>query len=247
MSAPAPQPTGYCSIESRNNREPLIGSASRTDFWICLEYPHPMSEKALRENRLPEEIKAYLDLLQSTLSNARVLLIRRQRSSQDGALLLYLADGRDPSPLLYKLPLARYTDLLDLDIPAFFTQGGPTLPAPCNEPLFLVCTNGKRDACCSKWGLPAFKTLAQQYGEQVWQSSHVGGHRFAPNLVCLPHGVFYGRVPPGEVSAIARRYSTGLLSLDFYRGRAAYAAPVQAAEYYLRLMTGDETIGAYRL
>ena len=42
----------FCSIHSRQSQEPLIASAPRTDFWILLEYPYPMSAKALRQNQL---------------------------------------------------------------------------------------------------------------------------------------------------------------------------------------------------
>jgi hypothetical protein len=247
MNVNTPHSARYCSIHSRNNREPLFGSAPRTDFWILLEYPHPMSQKALRDNRLPDEIKAYLARLQTTLENSRVLLIRQRRPVNDSSTMLYLADGHDGTEALYKIPLARYTDLLKLDIPLIFNGGTEYLASSSNDHILVVCTNSKRDACCAKWGLPLYQTLEKQYGGQVWQSSHLGGHRFAPNLVCLPHGIYNGRIPPNEAASIADRYFSGRLSLDFFRGRAAYAPPAQAAEYFLRLETGNDRIEAYRL
>ena len=32
----------------------------------------------------------------------------------------------------------------------------------------------------------------------MWQSSHIGGDRFAGNVVFLPEGLYYGRVEPAE-------------------------------------------------
>ena len=43
----------------------------------------------------------------------------------------------------------------------------------------------------------------------VWQSTHVGGDRFAGNLVALPHGLYYGRVEPSEVWPLAREHARG--------------------------------------
>jgi hypothetical protein len=247
MNIDAPVSESYCSIHSLKNREPLIGSAPRTDFWILLEYAHPMSQKALKENLLPDEINAYLASLQSTITNSRILLIRQRRPAGDSSLALYLADGREGNGFLHKLALARYTDLLKIDVASIFSRGNESPASSGNDRILLVCTNGKRDACCSKWGVALFDTLEKQYSEQVWQSSHLGGHRFAPNLVCLPHGVCYGRVPLDEVTSIADRYLSGRLSLDFYRGLAAYPPPAQAAEYFLRLETRDDHIGSYHL
>jgi hypothetical protein len=247
MTIGAPLPEKYCSIHSLNNREPLIGSASRTDYWILLEYPHPMSQKALRDNLLPDEIKTYLARLQTSLANSRVLLIRQHNPTNDSPIMLYLADGRDGSGLLYRLPLSRYTDMLEVDIPSIFDRGSLSQYTSPIKHLLLVCTNGKRDACCSKWGLPLYEALERQYAGQVWQSSHLGGHRFAPNLVCIPHGVFYGRVPLVEATSVVERYLSGRITLDFLRGTAAYAPPIQAAEYFLRRETSDDRVGIYRL
>jgi len=237
----------YCSVHSNAAHEPLIGSASRTDYWILLEYPYPPSAKALQENQLPHEVNRYLAALQSTLPASRVLLIRKETSSPSSHPALYLADGRDGQAILYKIHINSFLDLLGLDIPAIFSDRTASQAFSCNEHLFLICTNGKRDACCSKWGLPLFNSLSKQYGEMVWQTSHVGGHRFAPNLVCLPHGIFYGRVPLDQASRLAGRYLNGLLTLDFFRGNAAYPPHAQAAEYFIRLDRREERMGSYHL
>jgi hypothetical protein len=237
----------YCSISSSQAAESLIGSTPRTDFWILLDYPHPNSAKALKENLLPDEVNGYLAAVQESLPDTRVLLISKPPSRSSSNPILILADGREGSARLYKLPLNNYFDLLEVDIPAIFAgdAGVPALAG--SEALFLVCTNGKRDACCAKWGVPLFNILQQEYGDMVFQSSHVGGHRFAPNLICLPHGIYYGRVPVLKAGWIAERYLSGHLSLDYYRGLAGYPAAAQAAETFLRIETGDDRLGIYHL
>jgi len=70
--------------------------------------------------------------------------------------------------------------------------------------------------------------------DNVWECSHIGGDRFAANVVCLPEGVYLGRVSPEEGAAVASDYAEGLLTLDHYRGRSCYPTLVQAAELYVR-------------
>jgi hypothetical protein len=237
----------YCSISSSLAQEPLIGSAARTDYWILLEYPHPPPEKAMQGNLLPDKVNEYLTSVQSALPESRLLLIRQKPYEAGSHPSLYLADGRDGQAHLYKLPLSTYTDLLNLDIPAILAGSAPSEDYLSKDNLFLVCTNGKRDACCLKWGLPLFNTLEKQFGEAVWQTSHVGGHRFAPNMICLPHGFYYGRVPLDQATRIADRYLSGLITLEYFRGSAAYPPPAQAAEYFLRREYKEDRIGVFHL
>jgi hypothetical protein len=107
------------------------------------------------------------------------------------------------------------------------------------EPLFLACTHGKHDPCCARYGRPLFEALSEQVDAQsVWQSTHVGGDRFAGNLVCLPHGVYYGRVGRDDVPALVDEYLDGRISLAHYRGRSCWPFAVQAAERRIRAEEG---------
>jgi hypothetical protein len=73
----------------------------------------------------------------------------------------------------------------------------------------------------------------------VWQTTHLGGHRFAPTLVVLPQGLCYGRVEEGEVAALAAAVRQGeVFRLDRLRGRTALSRPEQMAEILVRERTG---------
>jgi hypothetical protein len=89
--------------------------------------------------------------------------------------------------------------------------------------------------------------MSNVVGRDVWQTTHIGGHRFSGTMVCLPHGICYGRVPPQEAQAVAQAYQNNTLLLDYYRGCAAYDAPVQAVETFLRRQTGYYSLDAFRL
>jgi (2Fe-2S) ferredoxin len=133
-------------------------------------------------------------------------------------------------------------DLRELDFAATLASG--SLGTPLDGPLFLVCTHGKRDRCCARYGRPLYDAVRERAGlDRVWQSSHVGGDRFAGNVVVLPHGLYYGRVDPGDVDALLAAHAAGSVVLDRYRGRSSYPFRVQAAEQAIRESTGLVGIG----
>ena len=103
--------------------------------------------------------------------------------------------------------------------------------SPVTEPVFLVCTHAQRSACCARFGGPLAIALAARYPGQVFQTTHLGGHRFAANLAILPHGLYYGPVGLAEATAAIGAYGDGRVTAARYRGRAGQPRPTQEAEY----------------
>jgi hypothetical protein len=102
-------------------------------------------------------------------------------------------------------------------------------------PLVVVCTHGRRDPCCAERGRPLAMATAAAFPDAAWESTHVGGDRFAGNLVAFPHGLYFGHVEPAEAPAIVRAYAMGRIGvLGRYRGRSSHPFHVQAAEAALR-------------
>ena len=62
------------------------------------------------------------------------------------------------------------------------------------RPLFLVCVHGRREVCCAVRGRPVAQALAARWPGQTWECSHLGGDRFAPNVLVVPDGTTYGRL-----------------------------------------------------
>ena len=88
--------------------------------------------------------------------------------------------------------------------------------------LVLVCGHGSRDRCCSLRGTAVFGALAGRLGEEeLWISSHLGGHRFAANVVVLPAGLQFGRVDAEEAPYVVARALGGRIELERYRGRTS--------------------------
>lgn len=237
----------FCADQSRALDAPLIGSASRIESWILLEYPYKFSVKAFDESSLPEAVKARLSRALDSISHSRMLLIKKKNKPMQSGYRLFLVRSAAEFQYMYQYQLDSYSDLLAMDIESILSGG----IAPQNnfetDSIFLVCTNGKRDRCCARYGLPLFKELNKFANNYVWQSSHVGGHRFAANVISLPHGLYFGRMPITEARSFLELSRKGEIDLPYYRGRTCYTAEQQAAEYFLRNHTGMTNIDDLQL
>jgi sucrase/ferredoxin-like protein len=167
-----------------------------------------------------------------------VVLIRQPDRRPNG-LNVFLAHtgGSRTRPLLFHGVVDDPASLLEFDLPAL-TAGRPVgFGSAIEGPLFLVCTNGRHDVCCAERGRLLYRALTEEF-KQTWECSHIGGDRFAGNLVCFPHGMYFGWVDPEDAPGIARRYEQGAIDLDHYRGRASWSTDVQAAEHFVRSERG---------
>lgn len=239
----------FCTELARSSEEQISGSAAGpVAVWLALEVPDNWGNRALAESALPASIKDRLSTWEKTIPGTRVQLIKQSSHFAADGIHFFVALAADDDPRLYRLLLQDYADLLSLDLAALVARDPFFDTLRSAEPLFLVCTNGKRDLCCAKWGLPLYRAMAASAPAQVWQTTHIGGHRFAPTLVCLPESVTYGWLDLEDAAPLIAAHRAGnLYRLDRFRGRSTYDAPVQAAEAFLRAETGVLTLGAYRL
>lgn len=222
-----------CSDASLDRNEPMYGTASFVKRWLLIEQPGPWGSNALLASRMPARIAREIGSRARKLG-IRVVLIRRGARLSTGRRQCYFLRTEDRDPYAAHLSLDSPWDLLDLDLSPLRDGGDVQGAGPLAEPLFLVCTHGRHDACCSIKGNQVSRVACAIEDAQAWECSHIGGDRFAANLVCFPHGVYYGRVDPEDVTELISSYSKGRISLDHYRGRCCFSFPLQAAEYFLR-------------
>ncbi len=228
-----------CSAISSSHGEGLCGTASIVRSWVLVEQPGPWGSEALSQSDLPEEVAAPLGE-QAREHRVRVLLLRRpdrpDRSSSAGRHCFVAHSSRRRTWIEHRL-VQDPAELLGIDF-ARLTNGEPAGFGSSHErPLYLVCTNGRHDPCCAQFGRPVARALADGW-HSVWECSHVGGDRFAANLVCLPHGLYFGRLGPDEAATVVDAYERGRIAVEFYRGRAGDPFVVQAADCLLRTETG---------
>jgi hypothetical protein len=204
--------------------------------------------KAFEESRLSSAVKIHLKKFLNSVPRSRLLFIKQGRDCGD-RVTFFIVRCRETDPFAIRFELEDYGQLMDIDIISAATNAAKQSPPGAiitRESLFLVCTHGRRDKCCAKFGLPLFKSLSEDARQAVWQSSHVGGDRFAANLVCFPHGLFYSHMTDANGRAAMKEYKEGRLVLENYRGRTCYSHPVQAAEFFVRSESGIREIDDLR-
>ena len=224
------EPRPFCADLSRENDEPLAATASRIDHWFLVEYRGLWTRDALPGSGLSDQVKQHLREQVASVPHGRLLFVRRPDRRRYPRLLAFTAASRPGETRVTRTEFDTYEDLRDLEL-----RSG----AEIEHPLFLVCTHGKHDPCCARYGRPLYEALRDELEpEWAWQSSHIGGDRFAGNLVCLPEGLYYGRVDREAAGSVLDEHLGGHIRLDHYRGRSIYTFPVQAAERWLREQAG---------
>jgi hypothetical protein len=237
-----------CAAAAAERGDELAGTASTVRAFLLVEHPGPWGVDALRDARLPEGVGAALAAA-SRRTGVRVLLVRRPgRSPRSGAVRLFAAhagDGADRRPWLETTEVPDLAAVRDVDLAAIGAgrrPGWTDHPAP----VLAVCTHGRHDACCAERGRPVARALAASHPAETWEVSHVGGDRFAANLLVLPHGLYYGALTPDSALEVARATAEDRLVVDVLRGRSCLPMPVQAAEVALRRELGEDRIAAVR-
>lgn len=233
-----PRRRAFCAEAATARGEPLAATASRVDHWLLLEYRGGWSRDLVDGSLLSPELKTHLREQRDALQHARVLFVRKPEHRALSGRRVFFGTSKPGQERLFELEVEHQEDLRELDVAAALADDGAP-GVPVEGPLLLVCTHGKRDRCCARYGRQLYDALRDRAGpDRVWQSSHVGGDRFAGNVVVLPHGLYYGRVGPDDVDGLLATHGSGRVVLDRYRGRSTYPFPVQAAEQTIRETTG---------
>jgi hypothetical protein len=207
----------------------MCGTADVVDVWLLLEYRPLWRAKALPESDLTAATTDWIQACVASFAErglrVRTQLIRQPELDRDDVRLLIGYGGR-----LLEFCGTGYDFLAGLDLLGLIDGALPNGAEVLEGPRYFVCTNGQRDLCCARFGLPVYASLRERVGARVWQVSHLGGHRFAPNVLVLPQGVLYGRVHEESLDEFSERIETGAISFPHMRGRSCYPKHVQAAE-----------------
>ncbi len=237
-----------CSAVSESLEEPLPVTAPTAVAYLLIEDDGPWGREALLDSRLPPGFGAELSRL-CRESGIKPLVIRSGEGRSPGSPRRIFAAWCAPDgPRLWADQVAAVEALLSWDWPAFGGDG--TAPHPSlralRQSLLLVCTHGRRDACCAERGRPvaaAARAAARTTpAVAAWEVSHLGGHRFAANVLVLPDGLAYGRVAAERIPGLIAAQADGRIDLDHYRGRTAWPPAAQAAEVVVRRTRGWDRV-----
>ncbi|GAB3675839.1 sucrase ferredoxin [Actinocorallia lasiicapitis] len=228
-------------VGSHTGELPCLASATtKARAWLLLEHPGPWAER-IEEMGIPIVAEA-------TAAGVRPQLIRRAgRRRATPPLQVHVGYSGVDDPWMESRVITDPAELASLDLAKVALGVRPGWGEPARDPVLLVCTHAKRNVCCAKTGGPLARRLAKEFGDLVWETSHVGGDRFAANLVCFPDGLYYGNLDAGSATTAVNAYLRGDVVLDHLRGRAGLPEAAQAAEHFVRSHTGMLKVNAVRV
>ena len=210
----------------------MLGTAPPQTRVLLVHQPGPWGPRGLLESRCDPDVARRIGAAAAD-AGMRVQAIRRPGKHEIGTPIggyeVGIADSRAGGA---SISWWRTEDFAE--VAGELEAGGPRRPPVRIEtaPLYLVCCHGRHDACCALRGRPVAQALQRVRPGRVWETTHLGGDRFAANLLVLPTGELYGRVLPATVSGLADRTDAGEIVPGFMRGRIGLSPIAQAALIY---------------
>ena len=220
-----------CAPSAQHRGDALAGTAPRVDRWFLVEQPGPWGRDAVTGSRLPAGTGAALARA-TAAAGVRLQLVRRPGRDRTGGPYRWAWVDARPGRLTIRWGAAAGPgDLLG-------AVADPLGGVLSSEPVYLVCAHSRHDACCAVRGRAVAHALHRSRPEQVWESTHLGGCRFAAGMVALPDGLFYGHLTGDAATAVADAFEAGQVLPTGLRGCAAVDPPVQAAQVMARQAYG---------
>lgn len=215
----------------------MPGTAAPAGGFLLVEQPGGWGRQALTSSRLDPAVGSEVST-RAIAQGLRALLIRRP-GRQAAALRRRWAvvSSRPGREQTWWGDFGADEELLTLPLDG--SAGTAT-----TDPFFLVCTHGRHDTCCAVDGRPVAAALHRLRPGAVWECSHVGGDRFAANVLAMPHGLYYGRMLPSSVAELVAAHEAGEVLPELLRGQTTTPPAAQAAAAYARRVLGENRIDA---
>src|SRR3954471_24947751 len=91
----------FCSDVSRENAEPLAGTASRVDHWILLEYRGLWSKEAVSGSGLSDQVKRHLREQAAARPHTKLLFVRRTERRGNPQLAVFWGSSPERGGALF--------------------------------------------------------------------------------------------------------------------------------------------------
>ncbi len=206
-----------CSDGAEERGDPRLGTAPPQRQWLLVEHPAPWPVKAPFGADLPTGLLQRLGH-----PELRTLFIRRP--GRDGA-----PDRLDGPRRWFVCRDGHLRTGLWIEPDDLLASLGPEGGEPYAGPLLLVCTHGVHDVCCAVKGRPVAQSLAQRWPAETYECSHLGGDRFAPNILVLPDLSCFAGPPPEQAVAVIEDHLAGRSDVAWLRGVAGLHPAEQVA------------------
>ncbi|MEM7772629.1 MAG: sucrase ferredoxin [Cyanobacteria bacterium P01_A01_bin.37] len=235
-----------CADQSRRQEVHLIGTAPPTECFVMIECPPPWGHSIQQAKGLPTALREMLDKPDDKKRGIRFFLIH---GSCDVDPKTHSQNFFGRRVLIFQRPHGFASEyqtteiqVSNLDEAAIAIQqyfAGDNLSCWTQSTLMrdiFICTHGQHDRCCGRYGYPFYRSAQQLKSEwnipnlRFWQISHIGGHRFAPTLIDLPQGRYYGRMDLDSLKQLILYRGNWQLLIERYRGWSLLPSPLQTLE-----------------
>lgn len=222
----------YCSEATQHINEPLAGTAPHVKHWVSISWPKKLwQEEALNSKGFPASIPEWQKQQNIISGKIAVRLISKENTSKDKVQIFIYPEGIHyndvPPQEIVNVLQNHYLEKKDTR----FLKSNP-------EPFQLfICTHGRHDKCCALFGQAVYQKFREVIEERqlpidLWQSTHIGGHRFAATGIVFPHGHVYGRMKVEDVEPILDSIIKTEVYVSNYRGCYLYGPKEQVVEAY---------------
>ena len=221
-----------CNLFSKDVKEDPCGSAPSWEKIIFLEIKRPWKAEIAESKNFPEELRSIVDTAPGSIrfqgiapddeysqgAGCRVIFFNLDEDRLSGYNKIEFLVPREK--LIYLIEALINDKILLQDFSKYRVQNSI-------ERDIFVCVHGSRDTCCALFGSPVYQYLRNElipkFGSlRIWQSSHMGGHKFSPNMIDLPSGRNWVRLTEKEAEVVvSTKGSTDFLT-NCYRGNLAF-------------------------
>jgi len=244
-------------LVSKTNKEDPISTAGTCDHWLIMEIPQPWPQDIFQENRT---IKALFNFVEEVIVKhgvkLRPILIAPDRHYSHPGFTRVLYYYR-PAKLFsefekqeFVIPEEQAITLVKAILKQLIQQPNDLSKFQQYQQQtshireLMVCTHAQVDLACGRFGTPLYRRLRKEYAPaanvnlRVWQTTHFGGHQFAPTLVDLPQGCLWGHLEPETLDLLVNRNGSVADLRQFYRGWTGLTKFEQIAECEIRTQSG---------
>jgi hypothetical protein len=240
--------TFFCSDNSRQVGETLIGSATNYETYILVECPPPWTSDAFNSRWVPNNLKVLVEEIKRAKLPIKFLLIANSLSHKIDytTLLIYQRkEGLVKGYSKQEFKLANIEQVASV-VKKWMWNRIPNCELETNAIRdILVCTHGSHDKCCSRYGNPFYFHATESISDlgldgsiRIWKTTHFGGHRFAPTAIDLPEGRYYGTLDHDSFKSILIRNGDISCLKKVYRGWGILPNSIQILERELILRYG---------
>ncbi|BAY10170.1 sucrase ferredoxin [Calothrix sp. NIES-2098] len=237
----------FCALESRYVGEDPIANAYNFDFFVMIECPTPWRKQAFNSKQVPENLRSLVDEFNDSNLTVEFLLIYNEQLQQPNTtrvLIFRKPIGFAQGYSQYEFSLSDITEVAPIIKQCLTDNNLDKYSQESTIRDIFICTHGSQDKCCARFGNPFYrqaKKIVQDLGMdsvRVWQSSHFGGHRFAPTAIDFPEARYYAWLDSESFASILTRTENIEFMKHIYRGWAILPEAAQVLEREMILMYG---------